>query len=222
MINNMKSVFLSVFFLAACTTMAFSQNDKDAKAKAILAEVSKKYRTYPAVKATFSLTLSNPQAKVTQTQSGTLYVKANANKYNMTLDDKQLISDGKNQWSYSKEDKEVQLTGVDKSSNTVNPAQMFTLYEKGFKYLFTGESKSGGKVYQNIDLSPTTSTSPYFKIKLSIDKTAKQISSFTVLEKTGNKITYHIKSFTSSANLPESTFTFDTKKYPGVEVVDLR
>ncbi|MCD0488770.1 outer membrane lipoprotein carrier protein LolA [Pedobacter sp. MC2016-14] len=218
----MKGRFFLILLIAGFTTIAFAQNDKDAKAKGILSEVSKKYKTYTAVKTGFSLTIFDPQTKTNHVENGTLYVKANTNKYKMVMKDRELISDGKNQWSYNKEDKEVQLTTVDKSSDAINPAQLFTIYEKGYKYLFTGESKIAGKVYQNIDLSPTDAKATYFKIKLSIDKAAKQISSITVLEKTGSKVTYAIKSFTANGAIPESYFTFDTKKNPGVEVVDLR
>ena len=218
----MKNILLSALLLAGLSLTSYAQNDKDAKAKTILAEVSKKYHSYDAVKSDFTLTIYSPQSKVNQVESGTLYAKASTNKYKMVMGDRELISDGKNQWSYSKDDKEVQLTVVDKSSDAVNPAQLFTIYEKGYKYLFTGENKSGTKVYQNIELSPTDTKSAYFKIKISIDKVSKQIKSITVLEKTGNRFTYAIKTFTPNIKVPETTFSFDAKKYPGVEVVDLR
>ncbi|MCK7553823.1 hypothetical protein MKQ70_01895 [Chitinophaga sedimenti] len=43
-----------------------------------------------------------------------------------------------------------------------------------------------------------------------------------MFEKNGNKVTYEITNFTPNAAVTEGTFTFDAKKYPGVEVVDLR
>jgi len=198
------------------------QAQTDAKAKSILAQVSKKYRTYDVVKTEFVFTLDNQQAKIKETQQGTLYVKANANKYKVVMTDQELISDGKSQWTYLKEDKEVQVTDVDNSSDAINPAKIFTLYEQGFKYLYTGESKIGAKVYQMIDLSPIDTKRPYFKIRLSVDKSAKQIANAVIFEKSGNKYTYAIKSFVPNVKIAESTFSFDTKKYPGVEVVDLR
>ena len=198
------------------------QAQTDAKAKAILAQVSKKYRAYDVVKTEFALTIENKQAKLKETQQGTLYVKANANKYKVVMADQELISDGRSQWTYLKEDKEVQVTDVDNSSDAINPAKIFTLYEQGFKYLYTGENKVAGKVFQMIDLSPIDTKRPYFKIRLSIDKNAKQISSATIFEKSGNVYTYAIKSLVPNVKMAESTFSYDTKKYPGVEVVDLR
>lgn len=216
----MKKIVLSLLVTAGFACASFAQTD--ARAKAILADVSKKYRSYDVVKTDFTFVLDNPQAKIKETQQGTLIVKAKTNKYRVTMTNQELISDGKNQWTYLKEDKEVQLTNADNSGDALNPAKIFTVYEKGFKYNYTGESKVGGKVYQMIDLAPVDITKSYFKIRLGIDKTAKQVGSVVIFDKSGNKYTYSVKKIVSNVKVPESTFAFDTKKYPGVEVVDLR
>ena len=69
----------------------------EVKAKAILAEVSKKYRSYDAIKTEFTYTLENPQAKIRETQAGTLFVRSKVNKYKVILKGQELISDGKSQ-----------------------------------------------------------------------------------------------------------------------------
>jgi len=216
----MKKILLSLLVLTGVSYTIYAQTDE--KAKVILAEVSKKYRSYTTVKTDFTFTLDNKQSKVKDTQQGTLYVKASANKYKVTMTDQDVISDGKSQWTYLKKDKEVQVSNVDNSSESLNPAQIFTIYEKGFKYLYTGETKAGAKTYQMIDLSPTDTNKSFFKIRLSIDKVAKRIASVLIFDKNGNRYTYTIKTFVPNGKVPETTFTFDAKKYPGVEVVDLR
>ena len=215
--NKITSIFLA---LGVLSSSVFAQTDP--KAKAILAEVSKKYRSYDVVKTDFTFTLDNKQAKVKETQQGTLYVKANANKYKVAMTNQELISDGKVQWTYLKQDKEVQVSNVDPSGEALNPAKIFTIYEKGFKYIYTGEQKVGNKVYQMIDLSPTDIKKNVFKVRLSIDKVAKQIANIVIFEKNGNTYTYNVKTFSPNVKVPETTFAFDAKKYPGVEVVDLR
>ncbi|MGE6219612.1 LolA family protein [Nubsella zeaxanthinifaciens] len=216
----MKKVIVALLTLGFFSTVAHAQTDP--KAKAILAEVSKKYRSYDVVKTDFTFTLDNKQAKVKETQQGTLYVKANANKYKVAMTNQELISDGKVQWTYLKQDKEVQVSNVDPSGEALNPAKIFTIYEKGFKYIYTGEQKVGSKVYQMIDLSPTDIKKNVFKVRLSIDKAAKQIANIVIFEKNGNTYTYNVKTFSPNVKVPETTFAFDAKKYPGVEVVDLR
>ncbi|KIO75354.1 gliding motility protein [Pedobacter lusitanus] len=216
----MKKILVALLILSGISFGGYAQ--QDVKAKAILAEVSKKYRSFDVVKAEFAFTLESPQNKAKETQQGTLIAKAAANKYKVIMTDQDMISDGKSQWTYLKKDKEVQVSAADNSGDALNPAKIFTLYEKGFKYLYTGDQKTGAKVYQLIDLSPTDTKKSYFKIRLSIDKAAKQLASVLIFDKNGNKYTYVIKSFAANAKVPESTFTFDARKYPGVEVVDLR
>jgi outer membrane lipoprotein-sorting protein len=216
----MKKIVLSALVIVGSVVSVLAQTD--AKAKAILAEVSKKYRSYDIIKTDFTFTLDNPQAKVKETQTGILYAKAKSNKYKVVLKAQELISDGKSQWTYSKADKEVQLNEVDNSPNALNPAQIFTIYEKGFKYLFTGDAKVNNRTVHVIDLIPTDNKRNFFKVRLNIDKLTKQISNAVIFEKNGNRYTYAIRTFTPNVKIPESTFSFDAKKYPGVEVVDLR
>ncbi|HXI00906.1 MAG TPA: outer membrane lipoprotein carrier protein LolA [Sphingobacteriaceae bacterium] len=216
----MRKYAVIALLVAGSVTGSFAQND--AKSKAILAEVSKKYRSYDIIKTDFTYTLENPQAKIKESQSGTLYVRSKSNKYKVILKGQELISDGKNQWTYLKADKEVQLSAVDNSSDGLNPAKIFTIYERGFKSLYTGESKINGRTYQNIDLTPTDSKKTFFKVRLRVDKLTRQINNAILFDKNGNKYTYSIRTFTPNVKVPESTFAFDSKNYPGVEVVDLR
>jgi outer membrane lipoprotein-sorting protein len=51
---------------------------------------------------------------------------------------------------------------------------------------------------------------------------SKQITNAVIFDKNGNKYTYTIKTFMPNVKVPESTFAFDSKLYPGVELVDLR
>ncbi len=221
-------------FLISITTFAFAQKgvEKDATAKAILNKVSEKYRAYDVVKTDFDFTLDNPQAGVKETQSGTLIAKSKANKFKVTILSpgtgskpeaaQEIISDGKTQWTYLKKDNEVQINNVDNSGEGLNPAQVFTIYEHGYKYIYNGETKIGGKVYQEIDLTPEDIKKTFFKVRLEIDKVKKQIYSALIFDKNGNKYTYTLRSFVPNIQVPDNTFSFDPKMHKGVEVVDLR
>jgi hypothetical protein len=48
------------------------------------------------------------------------------------------------------------------------------------------------------------------------------ISSTKLFEKTGNRYIYAVTGFNGSSAIADSKFVLDAKKYPGVEVVDLR
>lgn len=210
-----------IILIAGLLMVSPSFAQSDAKAKSILAEVSRKFRSYDVVKADFIYSYTNQQANTKESQSGTLYVKSKLNKFKVVLPSQELISDGKSQWTYLKDDKEVQVSEIDNSADALNPAKIFTIYEKGFKYVFTGESKVGTQVFQNIELAPLTTRS-FSKIKLSIHKQNKQIASFMIYDKNGNIYTYTVKGFTPNVKVSDAIFTFNASKYPGVEVVDLR
>ena len=221
-----KLTILALILLTA--TYSFAQ--KDVAAKAILSQVSAKYKQYDVVKADFTFTLDNTQAGVKDTQNGTLVAKSKSNKFNVTIynpQDKadatqQIISDGKTQWTYLKKDNEVQVNTASTNGDGLNPAQIFTIYEHGYKYIYNGESKVAGKVYQEIDLTPEDISKTYFKVRLHIDKEKKQIYSALIFDKNGNRYTYTIRTFAPNVKVPDSFFTFDPKAHKGVELVDLR
>lgn len=214
-----KSIIYILVGLIFVSNLSFAQSD--ATAKAILAGVSKKYRSYDVVKADFIYSIKNPQANVSESQAGVLYSKSKSNKYKVSVANQELISDGNVQWTFLKNDNEVQISEIDNSSNAMNPAKIFTMYEKGFKYVYLGETTIGGRKYQNIELAPLQTRS-FSKIKLRIDKLNKQISNIVVNDKNGNVYTYLIKSFTPNVKVSDTMFSFDAKAHPGVDVVDLR
>jgi outer membrane lipoprotein-sorting protein len=222
-----RVLILSIFSILSYS--AFAQ--KDPSAKAILNKVSEKYKAYDLVKTDFDFTLENAQAGVKETRNGTLIAKSKSNKFRVTIYgegsgskqdvEQEIISDGKTQWTYLKKDKEVQVNNVDNSGSGFNPSQIFTIYEKGYKYLFNGDVKIGGKTYEEIDLTPEEDKS-FFKVRLEIDKLKKQIYSALIFDKNGNHYTYKIDNLAPNIQVPDNTFTFDPKMHPGVEVVDLR
>ena len=216
----MKKIVLSAILMVGTAISVLAQTD--ARAKAILSEVSKRYRSYDAIKADFTLTIENPQLKSKRTETGTLYARSKSNKYKITTGGQELYSDGKSQWTYLKEDREVQLNNVDNSPNALNPAKIFTMYEKGFKYLYTGDVKVNGRTQNVIDLTPAAGNKSFFKVRLNIDKASRRITKALIFDKNGNRYTYLIRSFTPSVKVTEAFFTYDPKKHPGVEVVDLR
>lgn len=211
-------VYLLITFLLS-STFSFAQSDPTAKA--ILAGVSKKYRSYDVIKAEFIYSIKNPQANINQSQSGVLYSKSKSNKYKVVVANLELISDGNVQWTYLKDDNEVQISEIDNSSTALNPAKIFTMYEKGFKYVYLGETTIGGRRYQNIELAPLQTRS-FSKVKLRIDKVNKQISNIVVNDKNGNVYTYLIKTFTPNVKVSDAIFSFNAKAHPDVDVVDLR
>ncbi len=221
-----KILFMSM--LAGSVTMSGMAQTKtgslganDPKAKVILDNVSKKFSTFKTVVANFVLKVEGGNNSVTDSKKGTVYVKGS--KYKVNLEGQEIISDNKTSWTYQKDANEVTINNVDQGSTQLTPAKLFTnFYDKDYLYRLDAETTEKGKVYQNIEMTPTDKSKNVFKVIVSIDKKNQNISRMKMFEKNGNRYTYEITNFTPNTNLTDATFSFDPKKYPGVEVVDLR
>lgn len=220
----MKKI-LAILFLSQFSylTSSFAQKETvDEKAKAILDELSKKTKAYTSIKAEFSYTLDNPQEKINETQKGMLTLKGN--KYKLSIAGQEIVCDGKTLWTYMKDAGEVQIDNApdpSKEENGISPTNIFTVYEKGFKYKFEKEENMNGKIIQVINLYPIKANEkPYHTVKLFIDKNAKEITSVVVHNKDGNKITYNLTKFETNLTINETDFVFDTSK--AKDVIDLR
>jgi outer membrane lipoprotein carrier protein len=215
----MKKISL-LLGLAITVLMAFSQNN-DPAAKRVLDAVSKKFKSYKAVQSNFTLQIEDARGKIQGTKKGTVFMKGP--KYRVNITGQEIYSDGKNVWTYDKAANEVTITELDPSGSAITPQKLFTsFYDKDFLYKLNGEKKIGGKVLQEIEMTPVDKTKPFHKVYLLVDKKTQNVYSTRVLEKNGNKYSYTVNSLNGKAAIPDETFAFNKSKYPGVEEVDLR
>ncbi len=220
----MKKIFSVLVVLSVMVSTAFAQTPKgmgksDPEAKKILDAVSAKFKNYKSVQAKFLLKIENAAGKNIGTKSGTVYMKGT--KYRISVPGQEIYSDGSNVWTYEKSSNEVTITKIDPSANSITPQKLFTnFYDKDFLYKLNGVVKINGKNMQEVELTPIDKTKPFHKVLIYIDKST--IYTTKVFEKTGNRYTYSVNSMKTDAASPDSNFTFDASKYPGVEVVDLR
>src|SRR5262245_19355634 len=214
--------FCTLFLLAGLITLkGQAQTTNDPDAKKILDGVSEKFKTFKTVKATFTYKVENAAGKALSSKAGSVSMKGT--KYRVTIVEKEIFCDGTNVWTYDKAANEVTITKLDNSSNTLTPQKLFTnFYDKDFLYKLNGEKKQGAKTIQEIEMTPTDKSKPFHKVYVYVDKNAKTLSSTKVLEKSGNQYSYTVSTLTPNTAIDDKQFMFDVKKYPGVEVVDLR
>ncbi|WP_346318321.1 outer membrane lipoprotein carrier protein LolA [Chitinophaga sp. YIM B06452] len=203
------------------SAQASSAGKNDPKAKVVLDGVSKRFKSLKSVIANFVLKVEGANNSVSDTKKGSVYVKGS--KYKVIMDGQEIISDNKTSWTYAKDVNEVTISNVDQSNNSMTPAKIFTnFYDKDFLYRLNGETTEKGKVLQNIELTPTDKSKNFFKVLVDVDKKNQTLARMKVFEKNGNRYTYEITNFTPNGAVKDDLFTFDVKKYPNVEVVDLR
>jgi ATP-dependent DNA helicase RecQ len=88
---------------------------------------------------------------------------------------------------------------------------------------YFGETiKEGGRDLTIIELAPKDKKKNYFKIKLFVEKNNQQIIKTIVYDKNGSVHTYSITNQIPNIKFEDNYFTFDAKKYPNVEINDMR
>ena len=214
----MKTKIVIALFLFSVVS-AFSQTDK--KAQEILNGLSSKYKSLKSLKATFTIVVENQNDKSKQEQSGTLSLKES--KYKLQVAGQEIISDGKTRWTFLKDANEIQIDNQKKDENAITPSNIFTIYEKGWLSKYLGEKKIKNITYQNLELIPVDAKSKnVFKVKLAIDKAQKTITSAVIYDKNGSIQTITVNKFTANGANEDAIYIFNSAKYPGSEVVDLR
>ena len=216
----MKAVYLfSVLILIAGSLMA----QQDMKAKEILDKLSQTSRSYKTIQFDFSFMLENKTGSVTETNEGSVALKGKSYRLQMPAMGMEVFSNGVATWSYLTESNEVNISENDADSDAaLNPANLFTIYEKGFRYTYIGEENIAGKTSQVIDLFPTDKTKEFTKVRLYVDKAKYQILMAKTFNKDGNAYTLTLKNMKTDQNLTDDYFKFDPAKYPKVEINDMR
>jgi outer membrane lipoprotein carrier protein len=220
----MKKILISLTMLLLTVSLfaqAKSPVSNDPEAKKVLDAVSAKFKTFKTVKGNFSLEVKDANGKTQGTKKGTVYMKGT--KYRVNITGQEIFCDGKTIWTYDKGANEVQISVFDQSGSMISPQKLFTnFYDKDFLYKLNGDKSMAGKTLQEIELTPVDKSKPFFKVLLGIDKSSKMITSTQIFEKNGNRYAYGMSNVATNAAIGDDVFVFDAKKYPGVEVVDLR
>jgi outer membrane lipoprotein-sorting protein len=209
----MRKSLLIILSAILTTLSAVAQTGGDTKA--LMDRVSKKLQSYAAVKADFSFTLKNDEADLNDTQEGSLVLEGD--KYKLKMMGILALCDGETLWTVNEELKEANI--LDPADNDMfNPKNIFTLYEKNFKYEPVGTS--GDKV--TVDLIPTTPEDSYTKLRMTILKSKDQIDEVTYYSTDGNLYIIKIKSLAAIPVSGVKSFAFDQKQFPGVKLIDMR
>jgi outer membrane lipoprotein carrier protein len=194
---------------------------KDPKATVILDEMSKKYQNMKSFGASFTYGVEGANAKLTESYKGDVTVKGM--KFRLKMAGQEVFANGKEIYAYTKETNECSITDFNPNENSdFSPTKIYTIYKKGYKYVFLEEVKEGSQSYQVVELSPEDKNSKVAKVQIKVNKADKSVKSWKIWDKSGKRTIFRMDKFTPNAPAEDALFTFDKKKYPGVEIVDLR
>ncbi|MFB6258830.1 MAG: outer membrane lipoprotein carrier protein LolA [Flavobacteriales bacterium] len=200
----------------------FAQQEK--KAGRILEKLSSKHRSNGAIKAKFTSRMINKKDDVNMERQGSLKMKGN--KFVLDMGKQKVYSDGKTRWTFLKESNEVKIKNANKKSTegkVVHPTDLFTIWEKGYKYEYAKRIKEDGRSFHVIKLYPKKpDEKPFHTIQLKIDKKKEAIHEVRVYGKAGTDYVYVVKDLKENVDLKDETFVFKPSEHPNVKKVDLR
>ena len=201
-----------LLFLFLSTIFTLTTYAQDAKAKALLDEVSTKAKNYKNISIDFKYVLENTEENIKQETRGDVIMEGE--KYRLNILGITRIFDGQNLYSISPEDEEVTVSKVsNEDQNTITPSKMLSFYEDGFTYKMDIEQNVQGRKIQFVKLTPIDSSSEIKYVLLGIDNKTKHIYRLIEIGKNGTKTTLTVNSFKTNETLSKSLFTFDQVKY---------
>ena len=172
----------------------------------------------PSVSMKFKLLTINQTYNKTDTIDGSVIMSKD--KYKLTLPDNTVWFNGETSWSYLPAEQEVTITKANKKDNTFQsrPSLIFTMYKKDYKSRLIEEKQDS----YTIDLYPEDIKSDIVRIRLTIGKSLFNLITLEYKRKDGIVNILRVNEYNLKVKPDAATFIFQSEKYKGVEVIDMR
>ncbi len=202
----------SKIYLTFILTILFSAFYATAQnASTIIEKASNKFVSSKSISATFAL-IDNGHS-----QNGSISVAGN--KFVINTPQLSTWFDGKTQWSYSPQANEVNITiPTSDELQQINPFAIIGCFRSDFN----AKTLKSVKGTYKIQLSPKKANQSIKNVELTLNSSTYFPTLIVITAKNNSKATIKVKAINTGGTLNASTFIFDAKKYPGVEIVDLR
>lgn len=195
------------------TLLSFSSQAQDAKAKALLNQVTTKIKSYETILIDFKYTLNNSKENINQDSKGNVTMKGN--QYVLNFMGITKIYDGKKNYTIVPEDEEITISSAnEKDDSTITPSKMLTFFNSGYRYNMDILQNVKGRKIQYVKLVPNSSKDERKEILLGIDVQTKHIYNLIEIGKKGTRTTLTVNSFKTNQPLSKNQFTFAESKYP--------
>ena len=202
-----KTITFMIFIIASILQGVAADN-----AAAILDATAKKIRTSKPIKVNYTLSGSNQAAG-----SGTLILSGE--NFVMTSPRMSVWYDGKNQWTYSAADNEVNLTEPTPSElQQVNPFIIIN----SFRQTYSAKTLSSTKTAIKIQLTAKNQKADIRTATVTINPSTKLPTEIRLTLASGQSAIIIISQAAVGGTLPAETFRFPKAKYPKAEIIDLR
>jgi outer membrane lipoprotein-sorting protein len=209
----MKKIFRLLLLASFISLSGSAQNEGDAQK--ILDQASLKLKNSKAVTASFSFTQRDKANRLLESAKGLLKIKGN--KYYLKQDGSESFCNGIQTWNFDGEN-EVTVSKVDNNDvNDLTPQQLLLGFNKA-DFSFKTVS-SAGTSYQ-IQLLPIDKRKNFKQLTVFVNKSTNLITKAKITDKTDNSTEIIFSNINLNASVPDTQFSFDVSKHPGVEVIN--
>ena len=202
--------------LIACLLLLFAaqvvsaQNNADALIRVLVDQI----KSHKNVEMAFSYQLSPDGKTLGDSEKGHAWLQGEA--YKVEMNEQQTISDGQSIWTYLIDDEEVMISNATEGADNT-PLKLLTSLDKSYAATLAGINAQG---VANIELA--NPNGQYKRVSLKIDTKKTALKSMDVYMNDGSKLVITVEEMKFDQNLDDKFFTFDAKKHPKVDVIDMR
>ena len=204
---------MKLFFCFLILISSISSFSNEKIKEEILDDIVTRISGYKNISIDFDLLYENISLDIKTNKKGKLIIEND--KFSIDLDELIIINNGDIQWTYIKDINEVQISNNELTEGVSNLSDLFKISKNDYKILFLKDEIN----FYLIELIPKTIKS-FIKIQIKFQKQNKEISEIKVFDKEGGKFIYSINKLTYDLEI--NSFYFDTSKFPGIEIIDLR
>ncbi len=204
-----KNIIACLFLLFATQALT-AQNNADMLIRLVVDQL----KSHKNVEMVFNYQISPDGKNLGESEKGHAWLQGEA--YKIEMANQQTISDGKTIWSYLIEDEEVMVSNAtDGTDNT--PLKLLTSLDESYVATLTGINAQG---LAAIELA--NPKGQYKRVTLKINTKKVELKNADIYMEDGSKLVVNVEEMKFDQELDDKFFTFDTKKHPKVDVIDMR
>lgn len=153
------------------------------------------------------------------TTTGT--IQTQGSKFKITSGGMTTWYDGKTQWTMLTGSGEVNVSAPTASEAAkMNPYAFINMYKSGYA-LSMKSATYNGRACKEITLSASNKGAAFQRVLITVDSSNTPVC-VRAKDSKGNWMRFRISNIKTGQRISDATFRFDKKKYPKIEVIDLR
>lgn len=207
-----------IIFFTFLLSIQLSAQGKDPAATTILNKIETKFPKTKILESEFTFKVQYPETEP-QVFKGNMVQQGD--KYYVKTEDYTFLSDGKASYVINTPNKEVYINSINANDELESPGEILTFYHKAeYDYMLVDENQESPE-NNLLEFKPLSKESPYFKVKLFVDK-QNVPKVYQLFQKDGSRYILEITRLKIAENTDPKLFIFDKSKYNGYHIEDLR